>query len=151
MKIRSSLNFPAISFAVFTLLSTTPAEQAMAATDNSTLTVGSKYGGPGYPITFYGYGSGYGSLSPSTLTGGKTVSIWDDKETLGTLSISGFSSNPGQSWLTSAGCTGLTTKTGASASYTWNSSLGTATWAWTGAFGFATKNGTAVACTIKHT
>jgi len=93
------------------------------------------------PEQFSGYSAGFiGSYSPTGLTGGETVvTIMDTGATTCFPSsiqfgVSGFTSNPGTTWLTSITCNGIE-KTGSTASFTYNS--GTATWKWDNeSFGF---------------
>jgi cellulose 1,4-beta-cellobiosidase len=112
-------------------------------TDNGTVTSGVYV-----DINFffsYGYlpSFGAGSMSPSVLTGGKTVGTFADIEGGGAqLWVSGFTSDPGQSWLASATAHGAT-RTGASATYTYWSSTGTASWSWPNFFGFSLNATTA--------
>jgi hypothetical protein len=119
---------------------------ANATTDNSTITVGVKSTGFG---DWYGFDSGVmGSISPTTVTGGEGYAEWFDIDTsLSFVAISGFSSDPGQSWLTSAQCYSVT-MTGASATYSYNS--GAATWRWSGAFGFGHVPITNASCVLVH-
>lgn len=129
---------------------------ALAASDNGTITVGST----GCESSFtwiWGYGSGgIGSYSPTGLTGGETVhalftSVAGPSCT-GTLNghfqVTGFSSDPGQSWLTSVDCNGIT-KTGSTATYSYSS--GSAEWVWSAtSWGFTSNVGSQLACTIVH-
>lgn len=77
-----------------------------------------------------------GSMSSTAVAGGYTLDFcYDAVSGINTCSvgISGFGSDPGQSFLTSA-TVGGTTKTGASASnYTYAG--GQASWTWSGLFG----------------
>jgi hypothetical protein len=132
---------------------------ALAASDDGTITVGfagsCSSGPPGFEE--WGYLSGgQGSYSPTGLTGGKTVvglyALLIGVTCIGTVNghfaVSGFSSDPGQSWLTSVACNG-TTKTGATATYSYSS--GTAQWTWSAtSWGFNSKVGSQLACTIEH-
>ena len=138
--------------------------QILSSTDNGTLTksgtsvvcpasgmiqtaagYNSIAGSPFFPV--------FGSYSPVTLTGGKTVkAIYDNNSAAMCLSagsiasFGGFSASPGASWLTSAKCNGVT-RTGASATFSY--SAGIASWRWSGLlFGFNTSGTTA--CTIIH-
>lgn len=134
---------------------------AMAHTENGTLTVGRYTESCGSPqISFFfvdGYSTGLsiGSYSPTGLIGGETVIEIADElsiscpnhSTLSLLEVSGFSSNPGSSWLTSVTCNGVTNDASA-ASYSYNS--GVAEWVWSQLFGLAEENGTNVGCTIIH-
>jgi Zn-dependent metalloprotease len=107
----------------------------------------------GFGMTAKGFNSSVpaGSLSPSTSFNGKTYTGFADV-TAGTgsysfVSVAGFASDPGASWLVSATARG-TTKYGASASaYTYTG--GQATWRWNfSTFGFATSGTTPV--TLVH-
>jgi hypothetical protein len=99
----------------------------------------------------------WGSYSPSTLTGGKTVgAVYDWKggpcgSLGGYVYIKGFTSNPGSTWMTSIKCTSnnVTLDT-SSATYSYTS--GTAKWYWSGSnvFGFPTTTGGKYTCTIVH-
>lgn len=117
-------------------------------TDSAVITEGSA---SGYAEVLYGYlGAGVaGSISPTTLSGGKTVASFYDTNyptsQLASVNISGFNSDPGQYWLVSASAFGVT-KTGATASYSYSN--GTATWNWLSDFGFL-YSGT-VTVTIVH-
>ena len=107
----------------------------LASIDDGTITVESVNA---EPICQRGYiGMGNGSYSPTGLTGGTTVSylytmvvgmsctgIYN-----GYFGVSGFSSNPGQSWLTSVACNGVTVSGGAA---TYSYSSGRAEWIWGG-------------------
>lgn len=75
--------------------------------------------------------SSQGSASPSTLNGGKTLSVAEYGTTGGikfVLQITGFSSDPGAGWLANA-VADLTTYVGTSATYSY--SAGLASWSWT--------------------
>lgn len=144
-----------LSLSLLASLSVAPLD-AMAASDNGTITVGSSITAG---ICSWGYlPPTYGSYSPSGLTGGKTVAelfaIVVGPSCTGTINgqllVSGFASNPGQSWLTSVACNG-TTKTGASATYTYSSGSGAAQWSWAEtSWGFPSKVGSQLACTVVH-
>jgi YD repeat-containing protein len=101
-----------------------------AASDTVTMTQGTYVSGP---ITLDGFNSGqFGSVSPSTLTGGKTIlqlmDAYNGPPFIYTqLIISGFTSDPGQSWLTSVTANGVT-RSGASAAYSYAN--GSAQWDW---------------------
>jgi hypothetical protein len=129
---------------------------AMASTDNGSLTAGSAATGTCggvHVITSRGYSSGaFGTYSPTGLTGGETVvSVFDHGPTppcvpaVAVLSVSGFSSDPGSSWLTSITCNGVDNSTVSTYSY----SAGEATWTFTKQFGFA--SGSNYSCSIVHT
>jgi hypothetical protein len=124
---------------------------AHATTDTSTMTIGSVNTGFGVWTGFQCCGTGsFGSMSPSTLTGGESYNRWYDVgSSLAYFTISGFTSNPGSSWLSSASCVG-TSKTGATATYSYSS--GAATWSWTSSFGFAAAlhNGQNGSCSVTH-
>jgi len=120
-------------------------------TDNYTLTDGAIVVG-GY-VGYEGYGSGFGSLSPAgSLTGGMTLGSFDDitggSGSTGEVSVTGFSSDPGQGWLWSATALGVT-RLGSSAT-TYQYSSGTATWIFPG-WGFNNMTvGTTTAATVVH-
>ena len=133
-----------------------------ASTDNGVLTAGASSASSPNPVcpyvdtlTIRGYGGSVGSYSPTGLTGGRTVhAIYDLNSATGMcgttqsfLSVTGFASNPGSSWLISITCNGVT-RSAASASYAYVSS-GLARWYWINqTFGFS--NGTQVSCSIVH-
>lgn len=130
---------------------------ASASSDGGTLYVSSGSGGicGSSPVLDVGYSSSgpMGSYSPTGLTGGKTLSSILDS--LGTrchisnsaLAVSGFSSNPGQGWLSSIECGGIT-RSGSSATSTYNS--GTALWRWGTLFGFLGDFGKNAGRTLTH-
>lgn len=102
----------------------------------------------------FGFSSprGIGSYSPAALTGGKTVvALYDTKgDCVGTfsdISISGFSSNPGSSWLSSLTCNGVENN-GSAATFIYSS--GTASWEWSQLFGLQSKENSSVSCTVVH-
>ena len=79
---------------------------------------------------------GASSASPATDSGGKTIATIAEayiffvyQSTV--LAISGFSSDPGAAYFGTAIVNG-TSKTAASASYSYNSGAGTASWVWGG-------------------
>jgi hypothetical protein len=138
--------------------------QLLSSTDNGTLTqsgVSVVCPPSGFIQTAKGYNSiagspffpVFGSYSPVTLTGGKTVkAIYDNNSAAMCISaassvyIGGFSASPGASWLTSAKCNGVT-RTGASATFSY--SAGIASWRWSGLlFGFTGSGSTS--CTLIH-
>lgn len=131
---------------------------AMASSDNGTLKVGSHSINCGSgEANFYGFSSitDLGSYSPTGLTGGTTVVELYDSEptgiacgsTFSVFEVSGFSSDPGSNWLTSVECNGFTLES-SSASYSYGS--GYALWQWSSVFGFYSKVGSNVTCTIVH-
>lgn len=130
------------------------AQVANAASDDGTITVGSACMNS---TEFLGYTGGVGAYSPTGLTGGKTVGALMALAVpcmggtfSGHLAVTGFSSDPGQSWLTSVACNG-TTKTGATATYVYTSASGTATWNWSATtWGFGAHIGSQLGCTIVH-
>jgi YD repeat-containing protein len=94
-----------------------------------------------------------GSMSPAATTNGHTYVQFDDHFTATTgaytqttFLVSGFTADPGIGWLSSAACNG-TTRTGASATYSYVATTGTAKWSWTTGRMFG--DGT-VPCTIVH-
>jgi len=134
---------------------------AVASTDNGTLTAGQRaisascvIGPLRIPYQGIGYDAGVDGLySPSVLTGGKGVIELEDIVSGATcavfdlFTVSGFLSNPGQSWLTSVTCNGITLN-GSSASYSYTSISGQAQWSWNTKFGFS--SGSNYSCTITH-
>lgn len=131
---------------------------AAAAVDFGTLTRGQVSIGCG---GYYGYNSTYdaGAYSPNGLAGGNTVSrIYEYFSLFGApgcvpglwsaLTVTGFSADPGASWLNSITCNG-TTRTPAGATYVYSD--GVAGWIMTGSFGLLTlPNGNTVGCSIDH-
>lgn len=129
-----------------------------SSSDNGTLSAGTYdtcFMGALDHTLLFGYASGFaGSYSPTGLTGGKTVADLYDHESIGSgicvfpkgsvLTVSGFSANPGASWLSSVTCNGVTNSESAS---TFSYSGGSASWQWTQTFGFG--DGTD-SCTIVH-
>lgn len=121
-----------IQWSSLPLLSLVFASQpAIAATDVGTLTVGHTAQAGCFTL-ISGFASGvYGSYAPAGLTGGKTVnSVFDRASScvpgVG-FSVSGFSSNPGTTWLTSITCNGVTNN-GGSAGFSYSG--GVAFWGW---------------------
>ena len=97
-------------------------------------------------LTMVGYSSGVGgSISPVKLSNNvlSYVAFCDIHYTPSSshLQISGFTSDPGASWLVSAEAYGVT-QLGSAASYAYAS--GTASWAWTTTFGFVATGTVAV-------
>jgi hypothetical protein len=149
-----------LSLAVLLMSSIAAPGLALASSDDGTLTVG----GTSVPCTggeqlLRGYSGSlpFGAYSPTGLTGGDTVSsVFDNTPFLcgptytafSYLAISGFSSNPGSSWLSSITCNGVTNEQSHSSQYVYSS--GTAEWYWYTQFGLASHNGSNVACTIVH-
>ena len=98
----------------------------------------------------------FGGYTPTTLTGGKTVSGVFDLSRTGSglcltghsanLVITGFASDPGASWLVSITCNGVAL--GAGASYQWVPANSEGLWTWSSAFGFVA--GSQYNCTIVH-
>lgn len=137
-----------------------PTAANASVTDNGVLLVGQN--GPlscaplGFPGTWTltGFYVTFGSYSPTGLTGGKTVAqILDRTSANGCLigseshvTVSGFSANPGSSWLVSITCQGIT-RTGASSAFSYSGS--TAFWSWS-ALNFGFTNGANVSCSITH-
>jgi hypothetical protein len=123
---------------------------ANATTDNMTMTIRVVSSGFGEDAGFNSSCNGlaFGSISPGSLTGGTSICSWFDTPVNDSLWISGFTSNPGQSWLTSASCFSVT-KTGASATFSYSASSGIAMWTWTSLFGFNNPNLTAP-CSLVH-
>ncbi len=132
--------------------------------DSGTLTPGETWSCFNSMVTVgIGYNAGvYGTYSPTALTGGYTVTELRDVgggAELGNFcfpipatsqsffQVSGFSSDPGSSWLTSITCNGVE-RLSSAAIYDGYSG-GSATWEWgTSAFGFVDND--QVSCTIVH-
>jgi len=106
--------------------------------DTATMTTGycSAYGGY---VAYIGYAEAtppcpaIGSLTPAILSTGQRVTTIEDVETWNasgnTVVISGFSSDPGSSWLVSVTVSG-TTLASSNASFSYSASTGAATWGW---------------------
>ena len=136
---------------------------AVAASDTGTLVPNGIYQCDGVTMPYeiwigYQYGSSqYGTYSPTTLTGGYTVAQLMDIGVSGVtcdgignsyFAVSGFSSNPGSSWLTSVNCEGVE-QFASDATFSYSS--GTATWEWPNStFGFEDDIGNPWSCTIVH-
>ena len=148
-------------YTVYLLASVLIPALADAATDSGTLTVGHYTVRLPPPIqqcvyVISGYQNGIvGVYSPTTLTGGKSVYIvYDAAHCSGafmfaSFEVSGFSSDPGQNWLTSVTCNGVTNSV--VSSYAYDSTRQLASWEFATPFGLAAKSaGTNVACTIVH-
>ena len=131
-------------------------QPAIASSDSGTLTPVEQFVvcDPPSIVPFYsliGYGTAWGTYSPTGLTGGKTIAQIGDEapDGCGTnqsfLIISGFSSNPGSSWLTSITCNGVTNLAPAGG-YSYSSGL--AEWVWSKTFGLSGED--QVSCTIVH-
>jgi hypothetical protein len=131
---------------------------AVAGTEDvGVLTVGHAYDGNcgGHGLQYSGFNAALssGSYSPTGLTGGKTVVLVADFAQifcgvdLTFLKVSGFSTDPGSSWLTSITCNGITN---VPAGYWFSGN--TATWQWSSKrFGLAPlADGTNVSCAIVH-
>lgn len=134
------------------------AAPAFASSDTGTLTVGTGITGViCRPFTVYGYISlrttgNFGSYSPTGLTGGKTVANVSETAQgscsgISALTVTGFSSNPGSTWLSSITCNGIQ-KLGSAASFSYSG--GDASWQWGGGFGLINKAGSNVSCTVDH-
>jgi hypothetical protein len=108
-------------------------------------------GNQGELLTGYSQASGLGSYSPTGLTGGETVAYVADTTATtcfparNQLSVSGFTSNPGATWLTSITCNGVE-ETGSSATFSYIG--GTASWTWFSSFGFVTQDN--YSCSIVY-
>lgn len=131
---------------------------SFAASDIATLTKGTTGSGGACSTGYWGFSSGvggFGSYSPTALTGGNTVAhVFDYLSVFGcgsaaVLQVSGFSADPGSSWLTSITCNGVT-RSQPTAIHSYGA--GIAVWRWNAnLFGFISlPNGTNVGCTIVH-
>ena len=142
------INVAAIAVALVFLLGFGRA--ANAVTDSPTITIGIVTTGAG--LTYAGFNitpslGNIGSISPTKLADGKTYESWIDLPFGSDVVISGFTSDPGKSWLTSAKCFSVT-KTGASSAYSYSN--GTATWNWTASFFGFNQVKPKVTCTLIH-
>ncbi len=124
--------------------------------DSGTLTVGFTFSACGDQVnSTAGFASGaYGSYSPTGLTGGHSVAdLWDIGGPCieeSSFSASGFSADPGSSWLSSVTCNGVT-NTGATGTFSYFN--GVATWTWKGLshlFGFRSLVRSNVSCSVVH-
>jgi len=139
---------------------------ALGTTVNGTLQIGRKAvlltpPFPGITLTFSGYDSSapsYGSYSPTGLGGGITVITLYELAVNGTSNsttfrITGFTSNPGVSYLLHLTCNGVTVA-GGHATRTYDSSTGTVTYTWSSPdplFGLSSLSvGTNVSCAVEH-
>lgn len=133
---------------------------ARAATDTGTLTVGLSPPVACSSGSFFltaGFGAGgFGSYSPTGLTGGQTlVSLFDLVSCPAgvggsVLQVSGFSSDPGVNWLASVTCGSVTNFAG-SGSYIYDNGTGTALWTFSTPLGFyRALVPITVSCTIEH-
>ena len=133
---------------------------ATAADDNGTLSVSEHiircWYGPHVEF-LYGYMNSrpLGSYSPAVLAGGESVAeVYDQTDggcklvTGSTLSVSGFSADPGRSWLISITCNEVKLNLSAAARFFFAGD--TATWEWSQQFGLQSSVGAAVACSISH-
>jgi hypothetical protein len=128
---------------------------AFAATNNATMTVGKVIiteSCISIPFQEYGYSSGdFGSYSPTGLTGGETVvdlfDLYCGSIRESQLEVDGFSVDPGQLWLASVKCNGITLSASA-ASFSYASGL--AVWTWSSQFGLSALVGENVSCSIVH-
>lgn len=164
LRIRSGEEFMSIkdlakrmSFSLVSIATISTSQLAIASSDSGTLTPGRFLIRcnpativPSFLLT--GYDSGLiGSYSPTGLAGGKTVFIVSDESPTGCganislLRVTGFTSDPGSSWLTSITCNGVKNLASAG-SYSYTS--GFATWTWSQKFGLS--SGAQVSCTIVH-
>jgi len=109
---------------------------------------------PGMYMWTYQYGcapGSFGSRSPTTLVDGKTLAYWYDEieynydgsvyTSFSVLGISGFSSDPGTGYLTSA-TIASTTKNRSAATYSYSGGL--AGWIWSSTFGFGASGNISV-------
>jgi hypothetical protein len=83
----------------------------------------------------------FGSVTPSPINppiGGQLLSLVDVSGATSTLSIDGFSSDPGQSSITSVVSNSVTKTSAGVSSYSYAG--GVATWNWATAFGFSNGN-----------
>lgn len=102
---------------------------------DATMTEGSDVDPFDPSIYYYGYNyGGYGSMSSTSIAGGYTLLILiDSYDGSSTCHISGFGSDPGQSFFTSVTVGGVSKTSASASSYTY--STGTAIWSWASLFG----------------
>lgn len=110
---------------------------------STTLTAGSNVvsgnGEVGYCVTASGVCAGsIGSISVSSIPGGYTIEAIEDLHVSGTIVpkvvITGFSANPGASWLNQVTFNSQTFMGSAATAFSY--ATGTGTWTWTSGFGF---------------
>lgn len=149
---RVLLSTSVIALAVF-------AQQAQAASDSGTLKIGTATLGEceSFPQIFSGFVKSLsaGSYTPTALTGGATViAVADDEDWScggndAEFQASGFSADPGSSWLTSVTCNGVTRTASSMSTYFYSG--GVAMWRWSSPFGFISLSiGSMVSCTVDH-
>lgn len=133
--------------------------------DSATMTVGGNTficPNSGFPASYRGYattgyspppGRPFGSYAPTVLTGGKSVvgafEIFNGGTCLtagANLDVSGFSANPGSTWLVSITCNG-TSKSGSGLTPIYSG--GTASWHWATLFNLPNPP-TKTTCSIVH-
>jgi hypothetical protein len=118
--------------------------------DTATITEG---GGTSLFGTYAGYKTGgtlvFGSISPTKLADGKACTAWWVLGNMSTISISGFTADPGVGWLVSATAAGVTKQGASGATYSY--SAGVSTWTWNASvpFGF-TPVGTVPVLLVHH-
>lgn len=160
MNAKTPLVFPAI---VAVGLSLGTARPAAASSDQGTLMSvvnNTNCGSIGqYSLTVTGFDLGFsqgGSYTPA-LTGGETVNALYNLTGQhgpicpvlgGTIYITGFSANPGMSWLSSVSCNETTLTESGNTHYAYNAGTGTAEWVWPGTY-WNIGTGT-YSCTIVH-
>lgn len=130
--------------------------------DTGTLTVGQEmqHCGTGTTTTQGYIETEIGSYSPTGLTGGATVADLFNQVTIpaqgGTqcpagntqFEATGFSSNPGKSWLISIECSGTTATVSSTTEYSYGD--GVAWWEFTSVALTLGNEGSMVSCTITH-
>lgn len=102
---------------------------------DATMTEGSDVDPFDPSIYYYGYNQGiYGSMSSASVAGGYTLTILiDSYDGSSACYITGFGSDPGQSFFTSVTVGGVSKTSASASSYTYSS--GTAIWSWASLFG----------------
>jgi hypothetical protein len=136
-----------------------PQEALASSSDSGTLTP-AQVGSGCYTYVGYYVLQGWGSYSPTGLTGPKTLTgLWDQIGCSGagspsarpssSLFVGGFTSSPGAGWLISITCNGVE-HLASDALFFWGlvGPYNEATWTWPQLFGFG--NGAQVSCTIVH-
>jgi hypothetical protein len=157
MNTKSLIYAFSLEIAVGTACLTTP---VTAAEDSGSLSVAEHrvkcWAGPHVELLFgYMRSRPLGAYSSTNLAGGQTlIEIYDQTDagcklgTGATLSVSGFSGDPGHGWLTSVTCNGKKLSENAAARFSFAN--GIATWEWTEQFGLQSSVGHSIECIVSH-
>jgi hypothetical protein len=138
--VRSMEGVPVITrirmFAAVTAIALCP--DSLAITGNATI-VAINPAGPGSPATIYGYSNGtctggatFGLIANATLSDGKSICVFLDFSGSVALSISGFMTDPGQSYFNNVNisCVLPPTTFSSASAFTYIYSGGVARWFW---------------------